>query len=158
MATKSIQAQALANEPQKLVAIYNLGGRKRIAQFTLNLEGESDGTNLEVTHLPPAAVITRIELYQDGSDAQAYNLGDANDEDGLIDGQAIDQTLTVSMANQNGGTNGMGPADFQKQLWEVLGYSSRVQSGGNIRLWLTPSGGAAADGNTVYGSIEYIVD
>lgn len=157
MATKSIQAQALAKEPQELVPIYKLGGRRRVAQFELNLEGESADTALEVTHLPPAAVITRVELYQDSASTTTYNLGDANDEDGIINAKAVNQSFTLSMANQNGGTNGMGPADFQKQLWEVLGYSSRVQSSGNIRLRLTPKSAAAGTGK-IFGAIEYIVD
>jgi len=158
MATSSVQAQELDNTPSPGVLQTGiLGGRVRVAQVELNLEGESSGTTFELTDLPSNAVIQRIEAHQDASSTTNFDIGDVNKNDGIIDGQSVDQTLTLSMANQNGGTNGMGPADFQKQLWEVLGYSDRIVSGGNIRLQARNPSSSVGSGK-LYFTIHYVVD
>lgn len=160
MALKSKQVEALDQEPRQVLQTGVLGGRVRIAQFEVDLEGEADGTPIEILDLPVNAVLVRVNLFQDASgDTTTYNVGDSNDPDGIIDGQTIDQSLRVSIDRQtNSGDNGMKGDDFLKQLWEVLGYSSRVAAGRSVRLTLTPDGSAANDGTKVFGNVMYVVD
>lgn len=153
----SPQVQALDKEPQEVLATGILGGRIRVAQFNVDLTdvGSSDYANL--IDLPASAYLLEVNLHQDASDGTLFDLGDDNKVDGIIDGQAIDQTLTIRAAQNNStGTNGMGPEDFHKQLWEVLGYTSRVAPKRNIRLRLTPNS-EPADFN-IFGSIFYVTD
>ena len=156
MATESKQVTALDAEPEQKLSTVERGGRKRIAQFELNLEGEASGTVFALIDLPPNASITRAELHQDTSSTTTFDIGDGNKQDGLIDGLAVNQNLTLSMSNQNGGSNGMGPADFSSKLWEVLGYSSAVKAGSKIRV--TAKANAGVSSGKLFGSIEYVVD
>jgi len=158
MATTSKQIDTLDAEPTQVVEPGVLGGRVRTAFFELDLGGEGSNTVFDLIDLPPNAVLKRIELRQTTSSSTNLDIGDSNDADAIIDGQAVDQNLTVSMANVgNTGTNGMDPADFGKQLWEVLGYSSRIAAGSKIRLQATnPS--AAVSSAKLFGVIEYVLD
>lgn len=157
MATKSIQAEALDREPTDVLQTGILGGRLRTAQFELNLEGEAAGTVFDLTELPSNAVIQRIELRQNTSSTTQFDIGDKSGNDRVVDGQAINQNLTLSVTSPNGGTNGMDLADFQKQLWEVLGYNDRIEPGGNIRLQARNPSAAVSSGK-LFGSIFYVVD
>lgn len=156
MATESTQITALKAEPEQKLSTFERGGRRRVAQFVLNLEGEGANTIFELIDLPPNAAITNIELYQDTSSTTTFDVGDSNKQDGLIDGQAVNQALTVSLANQNGGTNGLGPGDFTKKLWSVLGYASTVAAGSKIRV--TAKANSAVSSGKLYGNIEYVTD
>lgn len=154
---KSTQVQTLDAEPTEVLKTGVLGGRERVAQFTLDLTSIGSSDVGYLTDLPTNATLLELNLFQDGSDATVFDIGDSNDADAIVDGQAVNQEYSIKAgADNTTGSNGMGPSDFQKQLWEVLGYSSRVAAGRSIRLVLTP-GSEPAD-NLLYGYIRYVVD
>ena len=154
---KSTQVAALDAEPTQVLQTGVLGGRQRIAQFEVDLTAAGSGDSVYLIDLPVNATVRTIDIFQDGADTATFDIGDSNDQDGVIDGQAINQTLSVKAGGNNStGTNGMSPADFQKQLWEILGYASRVAAGRRIRLTAVP--GSAPGGNRLFGSITYVVD
>lgn len=154
---KSPQVQALDQEPQDVLSTGILGGRIRVAQFNIDLTPVAATDFVSLIELPSSAYLLELNFHQDASDGTLFDIGDENAVDAIVDGQAIDQTLTVRAAQNNTtGTNGMGPADFQKQLWEILGYSSRVVPKRNIRLRLTPQS-EPADFN-LFGSIFFVTD
>ena len=154
---KSNQVQALDKEPQDHLSTGILTGRERVAQFKVDLSNANSGDNVYLIDLPVNAYILELNLFQDASDTTSFDVGDANQADGILDGQAINQTVTVRAANSNTtGTNGMGPDDFQKRLWEVLGYSSQVAAGSAIRLTAVPQ--SSPGSNNLFGYIRYVVD
>ncbi len=154
---KSAQVQTLDAEPTEVLEPGVLAGRVRIAKFSVDL---TDVTGSDVAYcidLPPNAVLHEVRLFQDGSDSTSFDFGDSNSADGILDGQAINQEVSIQAANNNTtGTNGFSPEDWFKPLWEALGYSSRIAAGSRIRLKLTP-GSEPAD-NTIFGTITYVVD
>jgi len=154
---KSAQVTALDAEPTEVLEPGTLGGRVRIAKFSVDLTDVGSGDVAYCIDLPPNAVLHELRLFQDGSDSTTFDFGNTTQPDGILDGQAINQELSIQAANNNStGTNGFSPEDWFKPLWEAMGYSSRVAAGSRIRLKLTP--GSEPANNTVFGTITYVVD
>lgn len=157
MATKSVQVNNLDQEPRNVLQTGVQGGRVRVAQFELNLEGEASGTVFTLADLPVNATVLEINLFQTASSTTTFDIGDSNDQDRIIDGQAINQELVVKAGRNNTtGTNGLAAEDFLKQLWEVLGYASRVAAGRSIRL--SAKANAQVGTGKIFGAIYYVVD
>jgi hypothetical protein len=154
---KSDQVTTLDAEPTQVLQTGILTGRLRVAQFKVDLTDVGASDTAFLIDLPVNATLLELNLFQDGADSTAFDIGDSNDADGIVDGQAVNQEYSLKAGTSNTtGTNGMTSDDFQKQLWEVLGYSSRVAAGRAIRLQAT-FGSEPAD-NTVYGYVVYAVD
>lgn len=155
---KSTQVQALDKEPQQVLQTGILGGRARVAQFVVDLTDATQNDNIYLIDLPVNAVLLEMFLFQDAADTTNFDIGDSNSADAILDGQAINQDKAVRAGRNNTtGTNGLSAPDFHKQLWEVLGYSSRVAAGRSIRLTATAPSSNPGD-NKLYGYITYVVD
>lgn len=157
MATESKQLQKVNGTPAEALPATTLHGRKRVAQFELNLEGETSGTVFDLIPLPNNAVITRIELHQNTSSTTVFDIGDSNTNDAILDGQAVNQNVTISPTNLPAGTNSMTIEDFQKELWEILGYASRSEADGDVTLQARNPSTSVSSGK-LFGLIEYVVD
>jgi len=162
MALKSEQAADLDAEPQKVLQTGVLGGRERTASFVLNTAGEGDESVFDLIDLPVKAVVKDIKLkFADWGTGRTLDIGATIDADRIVDGLDVASagTTKVSLADENGGTNGLSGEDYLTQLWDVLGYASRVAAGRAIRVRATLGGGAApnTDGALI-GQITYVVD
>lgn len=152
-------------EPSTKLAPGELKGRVRRAIAVASLVSGSPGNGEQVNlmKLPKKAMIVDIAVGNtSGNGITAADLGDSNDIDGLMDGMDLDSSdanyLTAKGGNE--GTNGyhVNTADIDKELWELLGYSTEGDAPQDIEIILTASTGAADATDTLVVEILYVVD
>jgi len=151
----SKQYDVFANPVRGKVSEGVLSGRLRRAVATVAVdvsEGDLDtgGDKAKLTWLPKGAYLHEITVYTDGiTGASDCDLGDTNSADGLADGLDLSGADQIEVIEDgNAGTNGVTyPADADKELWEVLGYSKKADAPAQVEVWLTANNAATADGN-----------
>lgn len=154
-------------EPQVQNKVYQLHGRKRVAQGTLELATtDLDASDIVMlAPLPTGASITSIQLAADDLDSNAtptlaWNLGLYDTEGTAVDADCYATAITLGQAatalteyrNEVADINTIG-----QQLWEDGGVTA--DPGGLYYVALTASAGAAtAAAGTLSFIIEYVID
>jgi hypothetical protein len=114
-----------------------------IETFTVGVGDEATST-YTVGRLPREAVLTSGPLVRMGAVAVTgtFDLGDAEEDDALLDGVAGAANTSYPFGPGMGGVAGV--ADAGKPLWELLGYTTAQDAPPQIDLIVTLRGTAQA--------------
>lgn len=137
--------------PQDLAGSEYAGGRiySSLERITIAV-GDEANSKYFIARLPRSAILLPPTMYRNTAAVTGtFDVGDANDVDGLIDGSA-GAANTTSMLGDPVSTTWVVPVtDIGKPLWELLGYSSASDAPSQIDLFLTLLGSTQATNPSV---------
>ena len=145
--------QPTGTYPRELVSTQRKKGRVRTFSGKLTLPATvAAGDKGFLGELPSTArILPESTIYYSTglTGLDDVDLGDANDPDGLVDGE------DMSSAGSCAAIKKLAIGDYGKQLWEMLGYTS--DPGSELLLYLTFVAELTGSG-TIFFDIRYVVD
>lgn len=136
------------------------GGRVRraVAEAALTSGNPASGEYINLFYLPKGAFIQDIWVFSDGvTSLSDEDIGDANDQDALMDGLDLSSAAHLKASDAEQGSNGYDiTTESDQPLWQLLGYSTAADAPQEVLIRIESSGSGGS--GTVSVVVTYVVD